>query len=307
MIVLLTGATGFVGKAVAARLSAGGHALRILTRNPQVTQARLPPGSAAFAWREGGPVPPEALDGVEGVIHLAGENLAGGRWTPKRKRRILASRTEGTRALVEAIGGMPRKPKALVSASGAGFYGDTGDRPLSESAPAGQGFLAEVCLAWEAEASRAEAMGVRTASLRLGLVLGPGGALAKLAPVFRLGAGAVLGSGRQWWSWIHFEDAAGLFVHALETDGLRGPLNAAAGAAPQREFARTLGRALRRPVLFRAPEFALRLALGEMAAALLEGQRLEPAKARESGYLFRYPELDGALRAAIAPGQARGS
>jgi uncharacterized protein (TIGR01777 family) len=232
------------------------------------------------------------------VIHLAGENLAGGRWTAERKRRILASRTEGTRALVQAIGGMARKPKALVSASGMGYYGDAGEDPLDESAPAGRGFLAGVCVAWEAEALRAEALGVRTAALRLGLVLGKGGALAKLAPVFRLGAGAVLGSGRQWWSWIHVEDAAGLFLHALETEGLRGPVNAAAGAAPQREFARSLGRALRRPVLFRAPAFALRLALGELASSLLESQRADASKARESGYLFRYPDLAAALRAA---------
>lgn len=300
MIVLLTGATGFVGKAVAARLSAGGHAVRILTRNPNVTEGALPRGSAAFAWREGGPVPAEALDGVDGVIHLAGENLAGGRWTPARKRRILASRTEGTRALVEAIGGMERKPRALISASGIGYYGEAGDRPLPESDPAGRGFLAEVCVAWEAEALRAGSFGVRTAVLRLGIVLGKGGALAKLAPVFRLGAGAVLGSGRQWWSWIHVEDAAGLFVHALEADGLRGAVNGAAGAAPQAEFARALGRAAHRPVLFRAPAFALRLALGEMSSTLLESQRADPSKALASGYLFRYPGLDAALVAALS-------
>lgn len=300
MIVLMTGATGFLGKAVAARLSAGGHALRALTRNPQATQGRLPPGSAAYPWREGGPVPPEALDGVEGVIHLAGENLAGGRWTAERKRRILASRAEGTRALVEALGGMARKPKALVSASGAGYYGDAGERPLAESEPAGRGFLPEVCVAWEAEAARAEAFGVRAVSLRLGIVLGKGGALEKLVPVFRLGGGATLGSGRQWWSWIHADDAAGLFVHALTAESLRGPVNAAAGAAPQREFARTLGRVLNRPVLFRAPAFALGLGLGEMASTLLEGQRLDASKARASGYPFRYPDLEAALRAAVA-------
>lgn len=300
MIVFMTGATGFLGKAVAARLSAGGHALRVLTRNPQVTQGRLPPGTAAYPWREGGPVPPEALDGVEGVIHLAGENLAGGRWTAERKRRILASRNEGTQALVEAIGGMARKPRALVSASGAGYYGDAGDRPLAESEPAGRGFLPEVCVAWEGQIARAEAFGVRTVSLRLGIVLGRGGALEKLVPVFRLGGGATLASGRQWWSWIHVDDAAGLFAHALTAEGLRGPVNAAAGAAPQRDFARTLGRVLHRPVLFRAPAFALRLGLGEMASTLLEGQRLDPSKARDSGYPFRYPDLEAALRAAVA-------
>jgi uncharacterized protein len=306
MIILLTGATGFVGRALAARLSAQGHALRALTRDPHAARGRLPPGCAAFAWLEGGPVAPEAMDGAEAVIHLAGENLAGGRWSAARKRRILASRTEGARALVEAMGRQARKPRVLLTASGVGYYGDAGDRSLDETAPAGRGFLPEVCAAWEGEALRAEALGVRTAALRLGLVRGPGGPLAKLAPAFRLGAGAALGSGRQWWSWIHLDDAAGLFAHALAAEGLRGPVNAAAGAAPQREFARALGRALRRPVLFRVPGFALRLALGEMAASLLESQRAEPRKARESGYLFRYPGLEEALRAALAAGPSEG-
>ena len=299
MIVLLTGATGFLGSDVAARLAQAGHSLRALTRNPQVNQARLPAGCAAYAWSEGGPVPPEALDGADAVIHLAGENLAGGRWTAARKRRIRASRVDGTRALVRAIGSMAVKPKVFVTASAVGYYGDGGDRSLDENAPAGEGFLAEVCRAWEAEALCAEAMGVRTAMLRLGIVLGNGGALAKLAPAFRLCAGATLGSGRQWWSWIHAEDAAGLFAHVLASEGLRGPINAAAGAAPQREFARALGRVLHRPVLFRIPAFALRFGLGELASTLVEGQRAEASKARGSGYVFRYPDLDSALRSAL--------
>lgn len=306
MIVLLTGATGFIGKAVARRLAAEGHALRALTRNPQVNQAPssrgpLPPGCLAFAWREGGPVPPEALDGADAVIHLAGESLAAGRWTAARKGRIRSSRIDGTRALVEAMGRMAAKPRIFASASAVGYYGNSGDRPVDENTPAGEGFLAGICRAWEAEAFRAEALGVRTVALRLGLVLGKGGALAKLAPVYRLGAGAALGSGRQWWSWIHVEDAAGLFAHALANETLRGPVNAVAGAAPQRDFARALGRVVHRPVLFRVPAFALRLALGEMASTLLEGQRATAAKALASGYPFRYPGLDAALRAALAP------
>jgi uncharacterized protein (TIGR01777 family) len=299
MIILLTGATGFLGSAVAARLAKAGHSLRVLTRNPQVNQARLPAGCVAYAWSEGGPVPPEALDGADAVIHLAGENLAGGRWTAARKQRIRASRVDGTRALVQAIGVMTVKPKVFATASAVGYYGDGRDRSLDENAPAGEGFLAEVCRAWEAEALRAEDLGVRTAMLRLGIALGNGGALAKLVPAFRLGAGAILGSGRQWWSWIHAEDAAGLFAHVLMTEGLRGPINAAAGAAPQRDFARALGRVLHRPILFPIPAFALRLALGELAATLLEGQRAEAGKARGSGYVFRYPDLEPALRAAL--------
>jgi hypothetical protein len=228
-------------------------------------------------------------------------------WTAARKERIRASRVDGTRVLVEAMGRMAIKPKVFAAASAVGYYGNAGERPVDENAPAGEGFLAGICRAWEAEAFRAETLGIRTAALRLGLVLGEGGALAKLAPVYRLGAGATLGSGRQWWSWIHVEDAAGLFAHALATGGLRGPVNAVAGAAPQREFARALGRALHRPVLFRAPAFVLRLALGELAASLLEGQRATADKARESGYLFRYPELGPALGAALAsPGKRPG-
>ena len=301
MIVLLTGATGFIGRAVAGRLAGQGHALRALTRNPQDTQSRLPPGCRLFAWREGDPVPPEAIDGADAVVHLAGESLAAGRWTAARKERIRSSRVDGTRAIVEAIGHMAVKPKVFATASAVGYYGNAGDRPLDENAPAGEGFLAGICRAWEAEAFRAEALGVKTVALRLGLVLGKGGALAKLVPVYRLGAGATLGNGRQWWSWIHLEDAAGLLAHALACENLRGPVNAVAGSVPQRDFAQALGRALHRPVLFRAPAFALRLALGELAASLLEGQRAMGEKARGSGYLFRYPGLGEALGAAIAP------
>jgi len=307
MIILLTGATGFIGRAVADRLAGQGHVLRALTRNPQVTQARLPPGCRPFAWREGDPVPPEALDGAEAVVHLAGESLAAGRWTTARKERIRSSRVDGTRAIVDAIGRMTVKPKFFAAASAVGYYGNAEDRSVDENAPAGEGFLAGICRAWEAEAFRAEALGVRTVALRLGLVLGKGGVLAKLVPVYRLGAGATLGNGRQWWSWIHLEDAAGLLAHALASDHLRGAVNAIAGSVPQRDFARALGRILHRPVLFRAPAFALRLALGELASSLLEGQRATAEKALQSGYHFRYPELGPALRTAIAPEGGTGS
>ena len=306
MIILLTGATGFIGRTLAARLAADGHALRALSRNPEVTPGVLPPACAIFRWDGRGPVPPAALDGVEGVAHLAGEGIAGGRWTESRKARIRDSRVAMTRALVDSLARLKAKPKAFVAASAAGYYGDGGDRLLAETDPPGAGFLAEVCRAWEAETARAEALGSRVAALRLGLVLGREGVVGKLAPVYRLGGGAALGSGRQWWSWIHVADAAGLFAHALTDDRVRGPVNAVAGASTQRDFARALARAVHRPAPWRVPAFALKLGLGEMAASLLEGQRASGAKAEASGYRWRYPTLEGALRAALEPGAPTG-
>lgn len=306
MNILLTGATGFIGRSLAARLAADGHRLRALTRNIQATRGRLPAGCEAFAWPEGGPVPPAALEGVDGVAHLAGENIGAWPWTTARKRRAFASRVEGTRALVDAIGRMRARPRVFVSASAVGFYGDGGDRLLGEDAPAGNGFLADVCKAWEAEASKADALGVRTVQVRIGLVLGRGGALEKMAPAFRLGGGTVFGSGRQWWSWINVEDVAGIFAHALAVDSLSGPVNGTApDPVPQRDFARALARAVHRPLLWKVPAFALRLGLGEMAGTLLEGQRAAGAKLAASGYRFRYPGLGEALAAALQTPPAR--
>jgi uncharacterized protein (TIGR01777 family) len=296
MIVLITGATGFIGRALMARLAAEGHDLRVLTRNPEATQPRLPARARAFAWTSGGPVPDEAMHGADAVIHLAGENVGQWPWTRARKRRILESRVHGTRRLVEAMGRVERKPAVFVAASGAGYYGDAGEQRLDESAPPGRGFLAEVCVAWEREIFRAEELGVRTVAIRSGMVLGRGGALAKLLPVFRLGLGAVLGSGRQWLGWSHVEDTAGIFMHALSAQAMRGPVNGTAPeAVRQEEFARALAAALRRPLLFRIPAFALRLGLGEMAGALLDSQRADGKKLAEMGYAFRYPRIGLAL------------
>jgi uncharacterized protein len=310
MIVLITGATGFIGKALTARLASEGHSLRILTRNPGATQAGSAPGAvsgpAAFLWPAGGPVPDAAMDGVDAVVHLAGENIGQWPWTAARKARILESRVQGTRELVSALFRAARKPAVLVAASAVGYYGDGGERLLEETAEPGTGFLADVCVAWEREIFRAEEMGIRTVAVRNGLVLGHGGALAKLLPVFRLGAGAKLGSGRQWWSWIHVQDTAGILAHALAAPALRGAVN---GTAPdpmrQGEFALALAAAVRRPLLFKAPAFALRLVLGEMAATLLQGQRTDGKKLAASGYTFRYPRIGLAL-GNITAGGGRG-
>lgn len=310
MIVLITGATGFIGKALTARLASEGHALRILTRNPNATQAGSMPdalaAATAFFWPAGGPVPDAAMDGVDAVIHLAGENIGQWPWTAARKARILESRVKGTRELVAAMGRATRKPAVFAAASAVGYYGDGGERLLEEMAGPGTGFLAEVCVAWEREIFRAEEMGVRTVAVRNGLVLGRGGALEKLIPAYRWGAGSVLGSGRQWWSWIHVQDVAGILIHALATPALRGAVN---GTAPdpvrQREFALALAAALRRPLWFKAPAFALRLVLGEMAATLLEGQRTDGKKLAATGYAFRYPRIGLAL-GNITAGGGRG-
>ena len=308
MIVLITGATGFIGKALTARLASEGHSLRILTRNPAATQdgsaSGTVPQAKAFLWPAGGPVPDAAMDGADAVVHLAGENIGQWPWTAARKARILESRVQGTRELVAAMGRAASKPAVLVAASAVGYYGDGGEQLLEETAEPGTGFLAEVCVAWEREIFRAEELGIRTVAVRNGLVLGRGGALAKLLPVFRLGAGARLGSGRQWWSWIHVQDTAGIIAHALATPGLRGAVN---GTAPdpvrQGEFALALAAAVRRPLLFKAPAPALRLVLGEMAATLLEGQRTDGKKLAASGYTFRYPRIGLALGNITAGGE----
>jgi uncharacterized protein (TIGR01777 family) len=328
MIILLTGATGFIGRPLVSRLAAEGHRLRILTRNLQATQCIVQGYGTSVtphAWPREGAVPEEAIAGADAVIHLAGESIGSWPWSGGRKRRILESRVKGTRALVEAMAATVKKgsgPRVFISASAVGYYGDSGDAIMKETdvpvsgSGSGSGFLAEVSRAWEAEIFKAEASGIRTVAIRNGLVLGHqggfghqggaghrfGGALAKMLPAFRCGLGAVMGSGDQYWSWIHIEDTVGIFLHALVEERMRGPVN---GAAPepvtQREFSRILAGALHRPLLFRAPAFALRLVLGEMADTLLGGQRADAGKLASLGYRFRYPGLPAAFADLLAP------
>jgi hypothetical protein len=299
MKILLTGATGFLGRAITKRLAADGHALVALSRNPERAQAALPLLTRAFAWRADGPPPAEAFAGVEAIVNLAGETVAG-RWTAPRMRAIRASRVGGTRALIARLGALSERPRVLISASATGYYGDRGEEMLAEDAAPGAGFLAEVSRDWEAEATRAAEFGLRVARLRFGLVLGPGGgALGPMLPLHRAGLGGPLGSGRQWWPWVSLADVAGLVAHVLAAD-VAGAVNAVAPeTVRQREFARALGRALGRPAFLPAPGWAVRIGLGRFAAELLSSRRVTPRVALASGYAFRHAELAAALRAAL--------
>jgi uncharacterized protein (TIGR01777 family) len=275
-------------------LTGGGHRLTRLVRSTATA------GAAEIEWNpQAGQLEPGDLEGLDGLVHLAGENIAAGRWTAGQKARIRDSRVNSTRLLSETLAQLSRPPKVLVCASAIGFYGDRGTDLMSEDSPAGGGFLAEVCEAWEAASQPARDAGIRTVLLRIGVVLSPaGGALAKMLLPFRLGAGGVIGTGDQYWSWIGLDDVVGAIHHALISDTLEGAVNA---VAPQpvtnREFTKILGRVLSRPTLVPLPGFAARLALGEMAdALLLASTRVEPVRLLASGYTFRHPKLEGALR-----------
>ena len=285
----ITGASGFLGR----------HVVQdALTRGHRVTP---------FSRRVGKPIPgcesvrsfgPDVdLSGIEAIIHLAGESILG-LWTKEKRNKILRSRIDGTRWIVDAIGQTRNRPSVLVSASGTGIYGNRGEETLTESSStASTGFLAEVAAIWEAEGSKTEASGVRYVPVRIALVLGKnGGAMPLLKGIFQSGLGGKLGSGKQWMPWIHITDVAALFLHALETQSVRGPMN---GAAPNpirnEEFTKVMGELLKRPTLFATPEFALRMLPGDQASLLLDSQRIVPDKALRTGFRFRFPDLRTAL------------
>lgn len=299
MKILITGATGLIGRSVCRSLINEGHQVAVLSRRPPAAIGLA--GVNSFHWEPAAESPPvEAWEGVEAVIHLAGEPVAA-RWTEEQKRRIRDSRVKGSRNLVAGLLATPHRPKVLISASAVGFYGDRGDEILNESSDPGSGFLSEVCLNWEAEAARARESGVRVAFVRTGVALSPsGGALEKMLLPFKLGLGGRLGGGRQWFPWIHIEDIAGIFLHALMSPAVDGPINGVApGIVTNEEFTRELAAALNRPVFFPVPEFALNVLLGEMAEIVTASQRVVPQVALDTGYRFKHPNLRPALESLL--------
>jgi hypothetical protein len=293
MRILVSGGSGFIGSFLCERLRRGGHEVVTLTR-------RAEPGPGTIGWKpEAGVLDPAAVEGFDGIVHLAGENIGEGRWTAARRRRILDSRRHGTRLLAATLAKAARRPAVLVSASGVNYYGDRGDEILTEDSPTGSGFLAEVCRQWEAATEPASDADIRVCRLRTGMVLAKdGGALARLLPPFRLGLGGPLGSGRQWMSWITRDDLAKVIERALVDPGFAGSVNAdSPGSVTNREFSAILGRVLRRPVVLTAPAFALRLALGALAdELLLASQRVAPARLVAARFAFGDGELEPALR-----------
>ena len=298
--VTLTGATGLIGPQLLQALRASGAEVTILTRDPASAREKL--GDVeAIAWDlMSEPAPVAALAGRDAVVHLAGEPVAQ-RWSPKVKRAIEESRVQGTRNLIEGLRGANPRPATLISSSAIGYYGPHGEEPLDEEAPAGNDFLAQVCLEWEAEAAKATELGLRVVQVRTGVVLdSSGGALAKMLPPFRLGVGGPVAGGRQYISWIHTADLVGMMVAAISDQRWVGPVN---GTAPEplhnRDFSRVLGRVLKRPALLPVPAVALQLLYGEMAEIVTTGARVVPAKPLVLGYEFQHPELEEALRSAL--------
>lgn len=293
MKILIAGGTGFIGTALVAELLSAGHSPVILTRDRARVGREGPPH---YAYWDGLSLStsPE-LQGIEGVVNLAGETI-NQRWTSQAKDRILQSRILATKALVKAIQKNVIAPKVLLNASAVGYYGPQGDEEITEESPPGEGFLAEVCQAWEKEAREAEKEGVRVVTTRFGVVLGKGGALKKMEIPFRCFVGGPVGSGQQWVSWIHIEDLARAIRLLVESETFSGPVNGTSpNPVPMKHFSRALGAAMKRPSWLPVPGFALRILLGEMSSMILTGQRVFPVKLMKAGFQFNYPTVEEAM------------
>jgi uncharacterized protein (TIGR01777 family) len=298
MKIIVTGSTGLIGRALVRSLLAEGHSVTRLVRGD--TQTFRAPGTSAVRWDpDAGTLDAKALEGHDAAVHLAGESVAEGSWTEEKKARIRDSRVKGTRLVAGAVAALREKPKVLVSASATGFYGSRGEEVLTESSASGGDFLSEVCREWEKATLPASEAGIRVVNLRIGVVLsGEGGALPKMLTPFRLGVGGRVGGGRQYMSWVDLEDVVGIIKHAINNESVRGPVNTVAPTpVTNSQFTKALGKVLGRPTFFTIPEFAVRLAFGEMGETLLLGsQRVEPARLSASGYQFAYPNLEDSLR-----------
>jgi len=301
MKIAITGATGFVGSYLVARLHAQGDRILILTRD--VDHARRVFPESAFPNLEFVAYNPlesgdwqKTISGCDAVVNLAGASIADGRWTPERKQEIINSRKIGTQKLVEAIAKAEQKPSVLVNASAVGYYGTSETATFDESSPPGDDFLSQVCIEWEAQAQKVKDLGVRLAILRFGVILGMGGAIAKMLPVFKLFAGGPIGTGKQWFSWVEVDDVVNLIVAALKRSDLEGVYNATApNPIRMAEFCQTLGKVLNRPSWLPVPAFALEVLLGDAAMVVLEGQEVLPKRTLASGFEYKYPNLKQAL------------
>ncbi|MDG1400583.1 MAG: TIGR01777 family oxidoreductase [Candidatus Binatia bacterium] len=302
MRILVVGGTGLVGKRLCAALALAGHDLRAVSRNVPRSVPHLPPGTDLRPLPKTDDEWTSLVDGCNAIFNLAGEGLVEGRWSEDRKKSLRDSRVSLTDSLVRACGATVRRPRVLVNASAIGFYGPHGDEDLNESSAPGDDFLAEMCVAWEQAALAAKDVGLRVVTVRIGVVLSMnGGSLGKMLPPFRLGLGGPFGTGEQYFSWVHEDDLTGLLIHALDNESVEGAMN---GTAPNPvrngEFAKTLGGILNRPAFLSPPDFVIRLALGEVAdAILLTGQKVLPAVAQKTGYKFRYETAEDALRALL--------
>jgi uncharacterized protein len=302
MRVTLTGATGRIGGGLAEALVARGDEVTALTRDPDRAARRLAAGVTPARWDPmEGPAPADALAGRDAVVHLAGEDVAQ-RWSSEVKQRIRASREIGTRNLVAGLAAVDPRPGVLVAGSASGYYGAHGDERIDESAPAGDDFLAAVCVAWEREAQEAQELGMRVVHVRTGIVLdADGGALATMLTPFKLGVGGPVAGGRQYMPWIHLDDEIGLLLAAIDADGFSGAINASAPEpVTNKAFSRALGRALHRPAIAPIPAAAIKVLYGEMSQIVVNGVRMVPGRATELGYTFRHPDLDEALRSTLA-------
>jgi uncharacterized protein (TIGR01777 family) len=301
MNILVVGGRGFIGSALCSRLRDGGHKVTVTTRRKTISDNEI-------TWSPPELIAPEILSRFDGVVNLAGESIVS-YWTKDKKERILSSRTDTTRSIVVSMANADSRPKVLVSASAIGYYGPHDYEPVTEDTQAASDFLADVCVKWEAEAYKAEALGVRVVTVRIGGVLdADGGALPQMVTPFKFFLGGPIGSGKQWFSWIHRDDVVGMMQHAIENDSVSGPINATAphpvpinATAPHpvtnREFSDALGKVLNRPSCLAVPGFVVKLTLGELGAILLTGQKVIPEKALATGYKFKYSDVTEALRA----------